>query len=61
MAPRKTSKASVEVSGKGSDAIPGQEKHQDGEEKTKSPKAEIKTPNLLKKQTSVTTSRQSVK
>jgi hypothetical protein len=31
------------------DATPSQEKHQDGGEKTKSPKAEIKTPDPPKK------------
>jgi hypothetical protein len=43
------------------DATPSQEKHQDGEEQTKSPKAEIKTPDLPKKQTPVTTPGQSAK
>ena len=35
------------------DATPGQEKHQDGEEKTKSLEAEIKTPDPPKKQSPV--------
>jgi hypothetical protein len=42
-------------------ATPGQEKHQDEGEKTKSPKAEIKTPDPLKKQSPVTTLGQSPK
>ena len=37
------------------DATPDQEKHQDEGEKTKSPKAEIKTPDPLKKQILVDT------
>ena len=43
------------------DAIPRQEKHQDGEEQTRSPKPEMKTPNLSKKKTSVATPGQSAK
>jgi hypothetical protein len=43
------------------DATPGQEKHQDEGEKTKSPKVEIKTPNPPKKQSPVTTPGQSAK
>jgi hypothetical protein len=37
------------------DATPTQEKHQDREEKTRSPKIEIKTPEPPKMQTPVTT------
>jgi hypothetical protein len=43
------------------DATPGQEKHQDGGEQTKSLKVEIKTPDPPKKQTLVSTSGQSTK
>jgi len=43
------------------DVTLGQEKHQDGEEQTKSTKVEIKTPDPPKKQTPVTTPGQSVK
>jgi hypothetical protein len=43
------------------DATPSQEKHQDGEEKNKSLKEEINTPNPPKKQSLVTTPGQSVK
>ena len=43
------------------DATPSQEKHQDGEEQTKSPKVEIKTLDPPKKQTLVTTLGQSAK
>ena len=43
------------------DATPSQEKHQDGEEQTKSPKTEIKTPEPPKKQTLVTTPGQPAK
>jgi hypothetical protein len=43
------------------DVTPGQEKHQDEGEKTKSLKAEIKTPNPPKKQSLVTTPGQSTK
>jgi hypothetical protein len=43
------------------DVTPSQEKHQDGEEQTKSLKAKIKTPDPLKKKTLVTTLGQSAK
>jgi hypothetical protein len=43
------------------DATPNQEKHQEKGEQTKSPKAEIKTPNPPKKQSSATTPGQSAK
>jgi hypothetical protein len=43
------------------DATPDQEKHQDEGEKTKSPKAEINTPNPPKKQSLVTTPGKSMK
>jgi hypothetical protein len=43
------------------DATPSQEKHQDGEEKTRSLKIEIKTPESPKKKTPVTTPRQPAK
>jgi hypothetical protein len=43
------------------DATPSQEKHQDGEEQTRSPKTEIKTPEPPKKQTPITTPGQRAK
>jgi hypothetical protein len=43
------------------DSAPRKEGHQDGEEQTRSPKLEIKTPDPPKKQTLVTTPGQSAK
>jgi hypothetical protein len=55
----------VEVQQKGAkgskDSSPRKEEHQDGEEQTKSPEPEIKTPDPPKQQTPVTTLGQSAK